>query len=87
VNLLHQVDATGICRAVIEQSRYGYTINACAPHHPTRNDFYTKAAERAGLALPQFRLEKLQWKIVNSVYVEALLGYEFEVDNWEYFAL
>jgi len=87
VNLLHQADATGICKAVIEQSCYGYTVNACAPHHPARNDFYTKAAERAGLALPKFHPEKLQWKIVNSVYVKPLLGYEFEVENWEYFAL
>jgi nucleoside-diphosphate-sugar epimerase len=77
VNLIHLTDCIGISHAIIEQQPWGGIYNACAPHHPAKAVFYTQAAAAAGLALPVFRDELLEWKVVNSIYAKELLGYDF----------
>jgi len=78
VNLIHLRDCIGICQAVLQKQWYGYTLNACAPQHPSRKGFYTKASHDAGLELPEFVDESVAVKIVNSVYAGPELGYEFQ---------
>lgn len=80
VNLIHQTDAVGIAMAIIEKQAYGRIYNACSPTHPTRKDFYTAAAEKAGLVIPEFIAEKKAWKVVESVNVPEYLEYEFQVE-------
>lgn len=82
VNLIHLDDCIGITQNIINNNAYGYTFNAVAPHHPTRADFYTQAAEKAGLPLPNFVLKLDSWKIVESSNVPEQLGYQYQVDNW-----
>lgn len=77
VNLIHLEDCIGITMAVIQQEAFGYTFNACSPEHPLKMDFYTRAAGRSGLELPQFEAGLGSWKIVNSVYTAPVLGYKF----------
>lgn len=77
VNLIHLNDCCGLCEAIISQHAFGYTINACAPDHPTKEAFYTAAAQQAGLPPPNFLPEKGNWKIVASRYVKPLLDYTF----------
>jgi nucleoside-diphosphate-sugar epimerase len=83
VNLIHLNDCIGISIAIIKQQAFGLTYNACAPHHPTKVHFYTQAAAKAGLVLPDFIAELRQWKVVNSVYIKSRLQYHYQVDNWD----
>ncbi|MFD0792888.1 SDR family oxidoreductase [Mucilaginibacter litoreus] len=82
VNLIHLDDCIGITQQIIEKDAFGYTINAVAPHHPTRADFYMQASAKSGLPLPSFVLELNEWKIVESVTTIPVLNYEYQVHNW-----
>lgn len=86
VNLIHLDDCIGITESIISKNAYGYVFNAVAPHHPTRADFYTQAAEQGGLALPDFILQLDKWKIVESKNVPQVLNYQYDANNW-YMAL
>lgn len=80
VNLIHFDDCIGILLQIIEKQAFGYIYNACAPHHPTRADFYTHAAQKSDLAKPSFTDELTDWKIVESVNIPKLLAYTFKAD-------
>jgi nucleoside-diphosphate-sugar epimerase len=82
INLIHLNDCIGITKAIIKQDIFGFVINACAPHHPAKSEFYTQASERSGLELPAFLPELNEWKIVSSVVVGKELKYEYEIGNW-----
>jgi nucleoside-diphosphate-sugar epimerase len=82
VNLIHQQDCIGLTLAIINKDAFGYTLNACSPHHPTKAEFYTRAAAKAGLAKPQFITELIEWKVISSVYVNKVIGYDYQVKNW-----
>ncbi|WP_316736232.1 NAD(P)-binding domain-containing protein [Pedobacter aquatilis] len=79
VNLIHQTDAVGIALAIIQQQAFGRIYNACAPQHPDRKTFYTKAAADSDLENPEFLEEKTSWKVIESLNVPKFLEYEFEV--------
>ncbi|MCZ4221980.1 NAD(P)-binding domain-containing protein [Pedobacter rhodius] len=79
VNLIHQTDAVGLAIKLLEKEAFGKTYNACAPLHPNKKDFYTKAAKDSGLTEPEFLEEKINWKIVESINVPEFLNYRFEV--------
>lgn len=81
VNLIHLRDCVGISCAIIDQNAYGYTYNACTPDHPTKKEFYTKAALRIGLEQPEFLDEKKDWKIISSLYVDQMLKYQYRVSS------
>lgn len=79
VNLLHQSDAVDIAISILDKQAFGRIYNACSPSHPTRKDFYTKAANDSGMVVPEFIPEKTSWKIVESVNVPEFLDYQFKV--------
>lgn len=79
VNLIHLTDCIGLTLSIIQKQAFGYTFNACAADHPTRSIFYTAAAVRSGLAIPQFKDELLNWKSVHSIYIAEKLNYEFKI--------
>jgi hypothetical protein len=66
---------------ILDRQVFGYTFNACSPSHPTRTEFYTKAATLLGLEIPEFIDEKKNWKIVSSIYTDSVLNYKYEVDD------
>lgn len=76
VNLIHQDDAVNATLFIIENNQTGI-INACAPGHPSRADFYTLAAQKAGLLPPQFLLNLNAWKQVNSTRL-AKANFQFK---------
>ena len=82
VNLIELNDCIGITEAVLNKDAFGYTFNACTPHHPPKFAFYTLAATKAGLEQPTFVQELKEWKIINSINVDAVLGYKYKIDNW-----
>lgn len=79
VNLIHQQDAIGIITELIANDHPSGIYNACVPDHPTRSEFYSKAAQSLGLDVPGFLQEKRCWKIVSSEKVERELKYRFQV--------
>ncbi|MDB5285707.1 MAG: hypothetical protein JWR05_656 [Mucilaginibacter sp.] len=82
VNLIELNDCIGITEAVLNKDAFGYTFNACSPHHPPKHEFYTKAAAKAGLVQPAFVSELKEWKIINSINVDRVLAYQYQIDNW-----
>jgi nucleoside-diphosphate-sugar epimerase len=94
VNLIHRDDCVGILSQVIEKDIWGELFNACSPAHPTKKEFYTKAAEVSDLPPPEFSDLKEDYKIINSEKVTQRLGYTFkypspmdylkELQEWDY---
>jgi nucleoside-diphosphate-sugar epimerase len=82
VNLIELNDCIGITEAILNKDAFGYIFNACSPHHPPKYEFYTKAAAKAGLEQPEFVSELNEWKIINSINVDSLLGYQYKINNW-----
>jgi nucleoside-diphosphate-sugar epimerase len=94
VNLIHRDDAVQIISALIEKEIWGEVFNACCQLHPTKKEFYTKAAAISGLPAPVFSQLHENYKIVNSDKLVTRLGYTFkyispmdylkEVEEWAY---
>ncbi len=79
VNLIHRDDCIGIIMRIIEQEKWGYTFNACMPEHPLRKEFYTRAAEKLNLPVPEFNpLHDDGYKIVDSTFLMKELNYSFK---------
>ena len=81
VNLVHLTDCIGITEAIIDSENGTVCLNAVSPNHPSRADFYSKAAIQEGLPMPGFILNKNKWKLVSSIEI-AKLNYVFQVGNW-----
>ena len=82
VNLIHLDDCIGIIDHVIEQNIWGEVINGCCPEHPTREEFYTKAATVTGVEPPYFDLSsEFQFKKVSSEKLTNQLGYTFKYES------
>jgi nucleoside-diphosphate-sugar epimerase len=79
VNLIDLTDCIGISNAILDKQAFGHTYNAVSPSHPTRANFYTQAAVASGLEPPHFIEEKENWKVVNSMTVGEVLGYQYQV--------
>ena len=77
VNMIHQDDVAGIIHKLIEKDVKGEVLNASAPQHPTRRDFYTLASEKAGIAPPQFTEEARPYRIINCDKLKQQLDYSF----------
>jgi nucleoside-diphosphate-sugar epimerase len=74
VNLIHLDDCIEVTLEIIKQDAFGHVFNACASIHPSKNDFYTQAAMRSNLELPEFKDELNRWKIVSSNNLKPVLG-------------
>ncbi|MCD0490231.1 NAD(P)H-binding protein [Pedobacter sp. MC2016-14] len=83
INLIHLDDCLGITLAIIELSAFGNIYNACCPHHPEKQDFYTRATLNIGLPVPAFKDELLTWKKISSVRISENLNYQWKVGNWD----
>ncbi len=82
VNLIHRTDCINIILAVIYKKTYGHVINAVNPQHPKKSVYYTQKTIEMGLKPPQFsgEMEGEIYKKVDSVKIEKLLGYTFQVN-------
>jgi nucleoside-diphosphate-sugar epimerase len=78
LNVIHRDDCVAIIEQLIRQDVWGEVFNACADEHPLRKEYYTLAAQLAGLATPVFISNgPSQYKLVNSEKLKAHLGYTF----------
>ncbi len=81
VNLIHRNDCVKIITEIIVQERWGEVFNACCPDHPTKLEFYTKAAQIRKVSPPEFTNGTGNYKIVSSDKLIGQLGYTFEYPN------
>lgn len=81
INLIHLDDAVGIIHRLIIDKKACGIFNGCAPAHPTKQEFYTLAAELEGFDKPDFIPEKNKWKIISSIRLAGELNYQFEVPS------
>lgn len=78
VNMIHREDCITIIQQIIEQNVFGEVFNACANHHPTREDFYINARETLGKPIPEFDDSKpLKYKVISSQKLQKRLNYQF----------
>lgn len=78
VNLIHQVDAVGIIASIVKKNIWGETFNGVCEEHPARSTYYTWAALKAGLALPDFKQGDLsEGKSVSNEHLKKILKYKF----------
>ena len=79
VNLIHQDDAVGVFASLMAQDARNDVFNACADEHPTRQAFYTQAAEALGLEPPTFdEADTTLGKRVSNEKIKARCGYQFQ---------
>jgi nucleoside-diphosphate-sugar epimerase len=79
VNLIHRDDCIGIISQIVEQQVWGEVVNCCADTHPTKREFYTRAAESLGGSLPTFgESDSESGKLISNQKVKRLLNYEFK---------
>lgn len=79
VNVIHQDDCIELLTTIIRQQVWGEIFNACADLHPTRKEFYTIAAQKAGLEPPTFKgAGDTQFKIIISDKIKQRLNYAFK---------
>ena len=79
INLIHQVDCIGIISEILKQNCWNETLNAVAPNHPTRKNYYTEKAKKLDLIAPLFNENETNiGKIVSSEKLEKVLGYVFK---------
>ena len=77
VNLVHLHDCTGLTRKIIDLKAFGRTYNICTPQHPSREDYYTRAAAIGRYEIPQFKKELTKWKTVSSVYIPSEITWNY----------
>jgi NAD dependent epimerase/dehydratase family enzyme len=77
INLIHLDDCVSIIQKIIEKEVWNETLNAVAPFHPSRKDYYTQKAIELSLATPQFCNEPSFGKTINSFKLIDLLNYSF----------
>jgi nucleoside-diphosphate-sugar epimerase len=79
INLIHQDDCIGIICEVLQQVwNTNLVLNAVAPQHPTRKEYYTQKAIENDLPFPKF-IEKGKsiGKQINSLKLIETLDYKF----------
>jgi nucleoside-diphosphate-sugar epimerase len=81
VNVIHQDDCILIISKIIQENVWGEIFNACSDIHPTRQEFYTLAAEKIALPLPEFISNNTNFKIINSDKIKSRLDYSFKYPN------
>jgi len=78
VNLIHLDDCIEIVKRIIHQNVWDQVLNACSDDHPTKKEFYTKAAIVQGLRPPVFSDDQYGgYKIVSNERLKEVLNYKF----------
>ena len=79
VNLVHLDDCIHVIWEIIQQDRWGEVFNVCADDHPKRKEFYTFAATKMGLPVPEFSLDQTEGgKCVSNAKLKESLSFSFQ---------
>lgn len=89
VNLIHQDDCIGIINQIIHQQAWADVFNCCADTHPTKREYYSRAAQSIGFEIPAIdNSNPPAFKIISNAKVKTLLDYTFlhaDVLDFQYF--
>lgn len=78
VNLIHLDDCIGVILKIIELQKWGFTLNASYPLHPSKNEYYTSQALAKSLTEPNFDFaRKSSGKIINGNETANFLNYTY----------
>jgi len=78
VNLIHRDDCVNIIDKIVTGQVWGETFNACADTHPSKREFYARAASLAGAPTPEFaESDDKSFKLIDNVKIKRALGYQF----------
>jgi nucleoside-diphosphate-sugar epimerase len=78
VNLIHRDDCIQIISQILQQNKWGLTLNAAADEHPEKANFYKAQTEKLGLEPPTFQEQnKPSYKIVSNQKLKQVLNYTF----------
>lgn len=81
VNLVAQEDLLRIIPAILARDDWPSSLNACAPHHPSRRAFYTRAALNRGLTPPVFEGGG-EGKRIDGSALTRWLRLDYRVQDW-----
>jgi len=81
VNLIHRDDCVNIISAIVEKNIWNKEYNACCPQHPTRAEFYTQAAIVGAYEVPEFIMNKKDFKQIDPNNICEDLKYKFIFEN------
>lgn len=83
VNLVHLDDCIDLISLLIARDVKKACLNVCANEHPSREQYYTQMALRAGLPPPQFNGHNTgQGKLVSCQKLKTVMGYECRHSIW-----
>lgn len=77
INIIHRSDCIGLISQLIKRDVWGEQFNACADLHPSKQAFYSLAAEQLGLAAPNFVEGASSTKVITNQKIKASLAYQF----------
>jgi len=76
VNMIHRDDCIALLTTILQQDVWDEVFNACADAHPTKREFYTKAATDIGTLPPEFsKHSSSPFKIVSNNKMKEQLGF------------
>jgi nucleoside-diphosphate-sugar epimerase len=78
VNLVHRDDVIRAIIKIIQTEKTNDIFNVCYPHHPSREEYYKKAAISRNLMPPTFLESRTSGKIVSSEKMEKELNFTFK---------
>lgn len=79
VNLIHRDDCLAIILEIIRQDKWNEIFNCCSDSHPSRREFYTRAATALQLEAPQFSETNIStYKSISNAKLKKALNYQFK---------
>lgn len=87
VNLIHSSDVIQVTELIIKKKITGEIFNVTTESHPSRNEIYTKIAERMELKVPTFEDGGSDGKVVSSEKLHKALKLKFKHPDPEAFLL
>lgn len=82
VNMIHLDDAVALINCLIDSETAQGVYLGCSPSHPTKEEFYSLAAQFENLVAPTFISEKIKWKIISSERTIQELNFKYKYDSF-----
>lgn len=77
INLIHRSDCLQILKQMTESNGLQGIFNVCADKHPSKGEFYSKAAKSIGLEIPLSQPLEESFKFVSNQKLKNTLDYTF----------
>ena len=80
VNLVHLDDVIAAIQLLLQRPKGGHLYNLCAPHHPSKRQFYPQQAQRLGVVSPQFSNDPTPEgeRLIDGSAICKDLGFEYQ---------